>query len=189
VAAKITDNDTAGVTVAPASGLAITGQGGTATFTIVLNSQPTADVTIGLSSSSPDEGTVSPASVTFTPANWNVPQEVTVTLVDRQSTVGRATFRVIALPAVSADPAYNSVHAADIEVTDERPPDDVMIEIRRITRHGICGPIGYFPFLTGIPCLLGIMAQRRLRATGLPCKKQRETLSALREVTRCTGNH
>ena len=46
-----TDNDTAGITVTPTSGLTTTEAGGTATFTVVLNSQPTADVTIGLSSS------------------------------------------------------------------------------------------------------------------------------------------
>ena len=51
-----TDNDTAGITVTPTSGLTTTEAGGTATFTVVLNSQPTADVTIGLSSSDVDGG-------------------------------------------------------------------------------------------------------------------------------------
>ena len=45
-----TDNDTAGVTVSPTSGLVTTEAGGTATFTVVLNSQPTANVTIPISS-------------------------------------------------------------------------------------------------------------------------------------------
>ena len=40
--------------------------GGTATFTVVLDAQPTADVTIGLSSSDTGEGTVSAAALTFT---------------------------------------------------------------------------------------------------------------------------
>src|SRR4030095_3418972 len=44
------DNAGAGITVPPTSGLTTTEAGGTATFTVVLNSQPTADVTIGLSS-------------------------------------------------------------------------------------------------------------------------------------------
>ena len=43
-----TDNDTAGITVTPTSGLTTTEAGGTATFTVVLTAQPTADVTIGL---------------------------------------------------------------------------------------------------------------------------------------------
>ena len=55
-----TDNDTAGITVSPISGLTTTEAGGTATFTVVLNTQPTANVTIGLSSSDTTEGTVRP---------------------------------------------------------------------------------------------------------------------------------
>ena len=42
-----TDNDTASVTVTPTSGLVATEAGGTATFTMVLTAQPTANVTIG----------------------------------------------------------------------------------------------------------------------------------------------
>ncbi len=56
-----TDDDVAGITVTPTSGLTTTEAGGTATFTVVLNSQPTANVTIGLSSSDLTEGTVAPA--------------------------------------------------------------------------------------------------------------------------------
>ena len=73
------DNDTAGTTVNPTSGLVTTEMGGTATFTVVLNTLPSATVTITLSSSVPTEATVSPASLTFTTANWNVVQTVTVT--------------------------------------------------------------------------------------------------------------
>ena len=36
-----------GITVTPTPGLTTTEAGGTATFTVVLNTQPTADVTIG----------------------------------------------------------------------------------------------------------------------------------------------
>ena len=62
-----TDNDAAGITVTPTTTrLTTTEAGGTATFTVVLNTQPTADVTIALSSSNPTEGTVVPASLVFT---------------------------------------------------------------------------------------------------------------------------
>ena len=46
VAVTNTDNDAAGITVTPTTGLTTTEAGGTATFTVVLNTQPTADVTI-----------------------------------------------------------------------------------------------------------------------------------------------
>jgi large repetitive protein len=64
----------------PSAGLVTTETGGTATFQH--SSQPTADVVVALSSSNTNEGTVLPVSVTFTPANWNVAQTVTVTGVD-----------------------------------------------------------------------------------------------------------
>src|SRR5205814_1927749 len=56
--------------------------GGSATFSVVLLTQPTANVTINLSSSDLTEGTLSVGSVTFNSANWNTPQFVTVTGVD-----------------------------------------------------------------------------------------------------------
>ena len=56
-----TDNDTAGITVNPTAGLVTTEGGRTANFTIVLATQPTANVTIGLSSNDTTEGTVAPA--------------------------------------------------------------------------------------------------------------------------------
>ena len=59
------DDDSAGVTVSAISG--DTDEAGTtATFTVVLNSQPTAPVTIDLTSSDTTEGTPGPASLTFT---------------------------------------------------------------------------------------------------------------------------
>ena len=56
-----TDNDAAGITVTPTSGLTTTEAGGTATFTVVLNTQPTADVTIGAELERHDRGHGLPA--------------------------------------------------------------------------------------------------------------------------------
>ena len=64
--------------VSPTSGL-VTGESGLqANFSVVLTSEPSADVTVDLSSSNTLEGTVSPASVTFTSANWDTAQTVTI---------------------------------------------------------------------------------------------------------------
>jgi hypothetical protein len=116
--ATIIDNDTAGITINPTSGLVTTEAGGADTFTIVLTSQPSADVTIGLSSSDPTEGTVSPTNVTFTPAEWNVAQTVTVTGVDDFSVDGSIAYTIITAPAVSDDPNYNGLNASDVSVTN-----------------------------------------------------------------------
>src|SRR5438093_1417583 len=113
-----TDNDVAGITVNPTSGLTTSEAGGTATFTVVLTSQPTANVTIGLSSSDLTEGTVSPASLTFTTANWNVAQTVTVTGVDDLVQDGNIAYLLDALPTTSTDPNYNNLNAADVSVTN-----------------------------------------------------------------------
>ena len=88
------------------AGLVTTEAGGSGTFTIVLHSQPTANVTIALASSDTTEGTVTPTSVTFTPANWNAPQTVTVTGVDDGLVDGDQVYTIVTDPATSADATY-----------------------------------------------------------------------------------
>src|SRR6185436_13617577 len=118
VSVSNTDNDVAGVTVSPQAGLVTTEAGGTAQFTMVLTSQPTANVGIGLSSSDNTEGTVAPASVTFTPANWNVAQTVTVTGVDDFLDDGNIAYSILTAPATSADPAYNGVNPVNVSLSN-----------------------------------------------------------------------
>jgi gliding motility-associated-like protein len=118
VSATNLDDDDAGITVNPTSGLVTTEAGGTATFTIVLTSQPSANVTIGLSSSNTAEGTVSPASLTFTSGNWNIPQVVTVTGVDDAVADGPQAYTIITAAATSTDPLYNGINPTDVSVTN-----------------------------------------------------------------------
>src|SRR5258706_381562 len=113
-----TDNDTAGITVIPISGLTTTGGGGAATFTLALTSQPTANVTIGLSSSDLTEGAVAPASLSFTPANWNAAQTVTVTGADDFVVDGAVPYTIVTAAATSTDGIYNGMNAADVGVTN-----------------------------------------------------------------------
>ncbi|MBI4211525.1 MAG: hypothetical protein HY540_02700 [Deltaproteobacteria bacterium] len=111
------DDETPGITVSAISGN--TGEsGGTATFTMVLSTQPTADVTIGLTSSDLTEGTVSPAAVTFTSGNWNIPQVVTVTGVDDATDDDDIAYTIVTNAAVSSDAIYNGVTVADVSVTN-----------------------------------------------------------------------
>lgn len=112
------DNDVASVTVTPSFGLVTTEVGGSATFAMALASTPSADVTIALSSSDITEGTVSPASVTFTAGNWNVPQIVTVTGVDDALADGDIGYTIVTAAASSADPAYNNLGVANVAVTN-----------------------------------------------------------------------
>lgn len=112
------DNDSPGITVSPISGLTTTEAGGNATFTVVLTTQPTDDVVISLSSSNTNEGTVSPASLTFTSGNWNSPQTVTITGVNDALVDGDIAYTVILNPAVSDDNDYNAFDPNDVSVTN-----------------------------------------------------------------------
>lgn len=112
------------VNVSPRAGLVTTEAGGTATFTVSLATQPTANVTIPVSTSDATEGTVSTSLLTFTPANWNIPQSVTITGVNDTAYDLDVAYSVILGAATSADPAYQGLDPADVAVTntDDDPP-------------------------------------------------------------------
>ncbi len=118
------DNEKAGITVTPVAGLATTEWGSTAQFTVKLDAQPSSNVTIGLSTGDPTEGTItSPASLTFTPGNWNTPQTVTVRGVNDVLVDGDIAYTIVTAPAVGGGVAYNGMNAADVSVTNiDSPP-------------------------------------------------------------------
>ncbi len=114
-----TDDDVVGVRVDPTSGL-VTGEAGpTASFSVVLTSAPTADVTLQLSSSDPGEGVPGVDTLTFTPANWNTPQTVTVSGVEDDLVDGAAGYAILTSRTSSADPLYNNLIVADVSVTNQ----------------------------------------------------------------------
>lgn len=123
VAVTNLDNDSAGIVVTPTSGLITTEQGGTSSFNVVLTSQPSANVTINLSSSNTQEGTISVSTLIFTPQNWLFPQTVTVTGVDDHVSDSSKTYTIITNAAISTDPAYARVNPADVSVMNISLPD------------------------------------------------------------------
>jgi hypothetical protein len=114
VTTPIVDNDTEGITVVilddESSEL-----GDPASFSIVLNSQPTENVTIPLSSSNPNEGSLAAAdtSVVFTPDDWNSAQIITVHGEDDQIDDGNKQYRILTGPAESDDPLYSGLNHDD----------------------------------------------------------------------------
>ncbi len=70
--------ETSSLVLAPVSGLATTEAGAVDTLAVALNRRPTGEVTLSASSSDETEGVASPASLVFTPDDWNVPQFVIV---------------------------------------------------------------------------------------------------------------
>jgi len=118
---RIDDNAFAGtqsgpILLNPFKGLYTTEWGGQATFTIVLDHQPSANVTVGLSSSNTSEGVVSPASVTFNKDDWRAPQVVTVTGVDDSRPDPNHAYKIVTAPATSDDPTFNGKNPIDIEL-------------------------------------------------------------------------
>lgn len=122
------DDDTSGITMTPASGLITDESGASDTFSVVLTSQPLADVVIDLSSSNTAEGTLSASSLTFTSGNWNIPQLVTVTGVNDVPNDGDIAYQAIAAPAVSADSGYNGLAAGAVDVTNLDVADPVAVD-------------------------------------------------------------
>lgn len=100
------DDEVAGVTVDPSGNLITNESGTTATFTVVLNTQPTADVFVDVSSSNSSEASASPTQISFTASNWNQPQTITVTGVDDLIDDNDRTF-LINLALASGDTNYN----------------------------------------------------------------------------------
>ncbi|MFC1607454.1 InlB B-repeat-containing protein [Candidatus Latescibacterota bacterium] len=105
------------ITVSAISGNT-TEAGGTATFTIVLTTQPSADVTINLSSSITDEGMVSPASFTFTNGNWDTPRTATITGVNDDIDDGDKVYTIVTAAASSSDGNYDGINPDDVSVTN-----------------------------------------------------------------------
>lgn len=111
----ILDNDNAGVNIVASGGDTTVVEGGsTDAVDISLRQQPAANVTVTLSSSA--QAAVSPASLTFTPANWNTVQTVTVTAVN-DTTVEPDTLTNIGVMVSSSDAAYDGVKTKSIAAT------------------------------------------------------------------------
>ena len=106
----IEDNDTRAVVVSE-TGVTVP-EGGSATYTIVLASQPTGSVTVTPGVGGSEDVTVSGA-LTFTTANWAVEQTVTVSAAE--DTDAEADTATVSHTVSGAD--YDSETAASVSVT------------------------------------------------------------------------
>ena len=120
----ITDGSTAGVTVSK-SALTVTEEDSSGdSYTVVLNTQPTASVTVTVGGLGSSDLTATPASLTFTTVNWQTAQTVTVTAGSDTD----LTDDTVALShsAASSDSAYQGITIAGLTVTvadnDDPPP-------------------------------------------------------------------
>ncbi|WP_405399331.1 Calx-beta domain-containing protein [Maribacter sp. Asnod2-G09] len=124
----IINDDFAGVNVTAISG--DTGEDGTtATFNVTLDTQPTAAVSVILSSNNTDEGTV-PANVTIPVANWETGTLVTVTGVDDAVVDGDVSYTIVTGNVTSADTNYNTLNGGDVaNVPVVNNDNDIIFEV------------------------------------------------------------
>ena len=117
IAVTVTDYDIPGVTVTPTS-LTI-GEGGSGTYTVVLDTQPSGDVTVTIVNPTDNtDVTAEPAALTFTTTNWNSAQTVTVSAVldaDTDDDTATVTHTVSGYGSVS------SAASVTVTVAEEDP--------------------------------------------------------------------
>ena len=131
----IVDDDTRGVTVGETGTLSVE-EGDTASYTVVLDSEPTGDVTVTPAVEDADSADISVSGpLTFTPRNWNRRQRVTVTAgVDDNAVDGSATIN----HAVSGgDYGVNGVTGPSVAVREEDNEADLVHsgEVTITTEH------------------------------------------------------
>ena len=114
--------DTVGVTVNGAN-LTTSESGGSAVFSVVLKAKPEADVTFEVSSSNEAYGVIEGAAdgklvVTFTPENWDTPQEIKVVGQDDDENKNEAdhTYQVVFSKTSSEDANYKDLDIPAIDV-------------------------------------------------------------------------
>ena len=122
VSVTVRDNDTRGVTVTPRR-LTIS-EGGSGTYNVVLDTEPSGSVTVAASSNN-EKVAVSPASLTFTATDWDTAREVTVSAAQDNDQTGDTAL--VTHMVSGAD--YTTVTAAILGVTvvDDESPDTVNI--------------------------------------------------------------
>ena len=115
VTVTIVDDDTAGVTVSK-SAVTVTEEDTTGdTYTVVLDSQPTANVTITIGGQGAADITATPTPLTFTTTNWATAQTVTVTAGDDTDTA--IDTHSLTHSAMSSDTKYSGISIPNVGVT------------------------------------------------------------------------
>jgi hypothetical protein len=128
VTVGILDDDHAGMTLLQSNNSTdVSESGQTDTYTIVLTSQPVADVTVSLNPD--DQVQVSSPSLVFNSSNWNVAQTVSITAIDdtmnEHNHAGLITHSV-----TSNDPLYNGFTLPNVtaNIADNDQPKFILTE-------------------------------------------------------------
>ena len=126
----IEDDETLGVTVSKMA-LTVTEEDTTGdSYTVVLDSQPTADVVVTVAGHAGSEVSPNPTTLTFTSTTWSTAQAVTVTAADDVD--GSNDTVSLTHSATSADADYDAIAIAGVTVTvsdNETPSTEVILTV------------------------------------------------------------
>ncbi|TWT84385.1 Dockerin type I repeat protein [Planctomycetes bacterium CA13] len=118
-----TDDDAAGFAVSN-SAVTVDETGSLQTFTVVLSSEPISEVVLDIVSADVSEVSVDRTTLTFTPANWNVNQTITVTGVNDAIDDGdQATMVTVSVIDPLSDVVFGPLAEQTVNVTTR--DDDV----------------------------------------------------------------
>ena len=113
----ITDDDIPQIKISKTTA-SVDENGTTDSFTVFLDNQPTTDVVIDISNNDTSEVTVDKTSLTFTNANYNTPQTVTLTGVDDADIDGNIqTAITLSINDASSDDMYDNSINKTVTVT------------------------------------------------------------------------
>ena len=119
--------------------------GGKATFTVALVAQPSAAVTVSVTSQDPSEGTVSPSSLTFETSDWNTAQTVTVTGADDAIDDGDVAWAVRLDPSSGGDANYDGLDDEYVSMTtkdnDDAPAATLVLTPSTIDEGGTANTV------------------------------------------------
>ncbi|MBI5545561.1 MAG: hypothetical protein HY901_16875 [Deltaproteobacteria bacterium] len=121
----VEDDDTAGLVFPAEQGRINEGSDSLPhTGTLKLATEPTGTVLVALASSDQTEGTVAPTLLTFTPVDWDRPQEFTVSAVDDEVHDGSVSFAIVGtVTEQSADLTYRALPPAELRVVCDDDED------------------------------------------------------------------
>ncbi len=137
-----------GITVTESDGSTIVTEDGEGdSLSVSLETAPTADVTITVSTSGPDDIGFTPQTLTFTSENWQTPQTILLSAINDTITEGTENFTLI-LTTSSPDTAYDGrTSSVSVAVIDNdavvQPLSPEVVAIHNTTDYFPGDPSGY----------------------------------------------
>ena len=130
VTITLTDDDIASFTVNKMS-IIVNENGGTGVFTVVLDTQPNSDVVFDITSLGTPlddaQVTLDLSTLTFTNANWNIPQTITVTGINDAAVVDHTAVVTVAINTLGSDDNFDALASQDVNVA--LPNEDIVVGV------------------------------------------------------------